>query len=306
MKKVFLLLVILLTGCEIIGNVPIDIPLPGDIDTTPVKEPPKPVDGTLAVHFIDVGQGDSTLIALPNGKTILIDCGNTGKGDDVVSHLKNNSISAIDLLIASHADADHIGACDEIMNLISVQEVWENGQGKDTRAYDDLVTEAKKRNYKILTDDSYNLALDSSVDIDVLIPYDDFGAMDDDTNENSIVMKLTYGATSFLLTADCESECEETLTNTEDLDVDVYKVGHHGSRTSSTEDFLAEVTPSVALISAGENNRYGHPHPEAIDRINDYTDNIFSTIEKGTMIVESNGNAITLSDAQGLLLWQKT
>lgn len=300
MKRVLLLFIVLLAGCSL-EELEQYIPEPSG---NTVLEPTILPNGTLTVHYIDIGQGDSTLIVLPNRETMLIDCGNTGKGDDIVSYFEKIGVTEIDVLIASHADADHIGGCDEIMAAFPVKKVIENGQGKDTAAYKDLVEAAKQRDYEILADDEYNLKLDPTADLDIFVPYDDYGELDEDTNENSIVAKLTYGQVSFLLTADCENRCEGALKDSEDLDADVYKVGHHGSRTSSGAAFLQEVTPSVAIISAGADNRYGHPHPEAIARIQGYTQNIFTTIDEGTIVVETNGDTLKVTNENGLLLWQ--
>ena len=108
------------------------------------------------------------------------------------------------------------------------------------------------------------------------------------------MVKLDYGEVEFLFTGDCEEKCEKTLVNTEALDVDVYKVGHHGSRTSSTDYLLSEVTPETAIISAGLNNRYRHPHPEALERILQYTEEIYSTAVHGTVIVTTDGTTYSI------------
>jgi competence protein ComEC len=136
-----------------------------------------------------------------------------------------------------------------------------------------------------------------------MIAYDDAG-MDKDTNANSIVLKLTYGAHSFLFTGDCESSCEKTLQETEDVNVDVYKAGHHGSSSSSTDAFLSEVTPSAVVISVGAKNQYGHPSPIALKHIAAYTDAVFRTDEHGTITLSTDGQEVTLSDAKGALWWK--
>ncbi len=287
----FLYALTLLMGCQFASQTP-----SGEV-TIPLESP----SGTLWVDYIDVGQGDSTLIVLPNHKTILIDCGNTGKGDEVLSVVKKRTKS-IDLLIATHADADHMGACDEVMRGIPVVSVLENGQGKDTKAYSDFVTEAQLREYRILLDDE-DLAFDPSVGLRLMAAYDDDG-MDKDTNENSIVLKLTYGSRSLLFTGDCEFNCEKTLQETEDVNVDVYKAGHHGSSTSSTDTFLSEVTPSAVIVSVGVKNSYGHPSPYALDRLGAYTDAVFRTDQKGTLTLSTDGTELKISDKNGLLWWK--
>lgn len=265
--------------------------------TAPLETP----SGTLTVDYLDIGQGDSTLITLPNHKTILIDCGNTGKGSQVIEVVRKRT-DKIDLLIGTHADADHVGGCDEVMAGFPVTFVLENGQSKDTKAYTDFHDRAVTVGERILVDDE-DLSLDSSVGLRVMVTYDDQG-MQEDTNANSIVVRLDYGSRSFLFTGDCEATCESTLTDTENVDVDVYKAGHHGSKTSSNADFLREVTPSVVVISAGANNRYGHPNAQALDRLRAYTDNIFVTMNYSTITATTNGTALQLKNSEGLLFWQ--
>jgi competence protein ComEC len=286
--KVLAILCLILTACQVIpvGQV-----------TAPLETP----SGTLTVDYLDIGQGDSTLITLPNHKTILIDCGNTGKGSAVIEALKKRT-SAVDLLIGTHADADHIGGCDEVMAGFPVRSVLENGQAKDTKAYRDFHDDAVAVGERILVDDE-ELSLDSSVGLRLMMAYDDQG-MSDDANDNSIVLRLDYGTRSFLFTGDCEEACEEVLIDTENVDVDVYKAGHHGSKTSSNAAFLREVTPSVAIISAGANNKYGHPNLEALERMHVYTDNIFTTIDTGTITVTTDGTELTVKNADGLLFWK--
>ena len=260
----------------------------------PEMLPEAMIKAVLSVHFIDVGQGDSTLIVYPNKKTLLIDCGNTGKGDDIVNYLRSVGVNEIDVMLTTHADADHIGGCDEVMKLMKVNTVIENGQKKGTNAYHDFKELAQQKEYRMLTDDDYDFTLDPSIDTDLIVPYDDYG-MVDDYNENSIALKLTYDTVSFLFTGDCEDYCENQLTRTENLNVDVLKVGHHGSKTSSNYGFLEEVTPNLAIISVNENNQYGHPHAEAIERISKHTDNIFSTAQSGTILVTTDGQTYSRS-----------
>ena len=253
--------------------------------------------GEVSVHYIDVGQGDSTLIILPNNQTVLIDCGKTNNGQDIITYLTDIGVDDIDLLIATHPDTDHIGGCDEIIQGFAVQTILTNGQTKNTRTYRDFIAAAQQRDLQILTKDSV-VTLDPSANLTLLVSYG--AGYDENSNENSIVAKLEYGA-KFLFTGDCESKCESVL---EETDVDIYKVGHHGSKTSSNSKFLSEITPEIAIISAGKDNKYRHPHPSAIKRISKHTDNIFGTYDHGTIVVKTDGAIIEVFDSE-LLLWKK-
>ena len=251
--------------------------------------------GEVSVHYIDVGQGDSTLIILPNNQTVLIDCG--ARGHDVIAYLQSISVQDIQLLITTHPDTDHIGGCDEIIKEFAVQTILTNGQRKNTRTYKDFIAAAQQRDWQILTKDSV-VTLDPSANLTLLVSYST--GYDENSDENSIVAKLEYGA-KFLFTGDCESKCESAL---EETDVDIYKVGHHGSKTSSNSKFLSKITPEIAIISAGKDNKYHHPHPSAIKRISKHTDNIFGTYDHGTIVVKTDGAIIEVFDSE-LLLWKK-
>ena len=256
-----------------------------------------PLGAELSVHYIDIGQGDSTLIILPNNETVLIDCGKTNKGEDIITYLNDIGVDDIDLLIATHPDADHIGGCDEVIQGFDVETVLTNGQSKNTRVYRDFIAAAQQRDLQKLTKDSV-VTLDPSAKLSLLVTYE--AGYDDNSNENSIVVKLEYGA-KFLFTGDCEFNCESKL---EEIDIDIYKVGHHGSKSSSNSKFLSKITPEIAIISAGRDNRYHHPHPSAIKRISKHTDNIFGTYDHGTIVVKTDGAIIEVFDSE-LLLWKK-
>lgn len=252
------------------------------------------ISNNLSVHFIDVGQGDSELIITPNNKVILIDCGDNNKGDLVVDYLKSKKIESIDVLIATHPDADHIGGCDNVLENFEVLNVYDDGLSKDTMTFNEYINLAKKTNYHALNQDLF-LELDDSVNIQLLVAYDTAGVFDD-VNEDSVVVKMVYKNSSFLFAADCETDCEKTLVDTADLDVDVLKVGHHGSRTSSTPIFLSEVTPEISIISVDVVNRYGHPHQETLDRLS--KTNLLTTEEKGDIIITTNGNDYTVETSK--------
>lgn len=252
------------------------------------------IDKKLSVHYINVGQGDSELVVMPDGKTILIDCGDNDAGQKVVDYIKSLKIISIDALIATHPDADHIGGCDDVMKNFEVLSVYDDGLSKDTKTFRDYNNFAEQTNHYFVKQD-FSLPLDEEVYLQVFVAYDSAGVFDD-VNEDSIVLKIVYKNASFLFDADCEADCEKAITDTADLDVDVLKVGHHGSRTSSTDHFLSEVTPKISIISVAASNRYGHPHQETLDKLSNTE--LYTTEEKGDIIITTNGNGYSVETSK--------
>ncbi|MBI4145181.1 MBL fold metallo-hydrolase [Candidatus Woesearchaeota archaeon] len=296
------ILVVLLLGCQTALERPQERPLaPSQEAPTPVAPQP-PAIGTLRVIFADVGQGGAVIIQTPDDKTIIYDCGQYK--DRIYDDLRAFGVGDVDLLIASHADADHIGACKYILQDHNVTRVVDNNEYKETNTYIEYETYRRqyaKEFFQLLGD-----GLDPVFPfIEYHVAYDDWGNFSKDANDNSVVVRLVWGDTSFLLTGDCEAGCEKTLTDTTDIDADVLDAGHHGSRGSSTDYALKEITPRIVIISAGKDNRYGHPHEEALDRIRGYTDNILRTDQKGTIVVETDGKTLKVTNKDGLILWQE-
>lgn len=295
--------VVTVTAPPVIAPVPITTPLQASTTTPEVTQPvttptttittppvtaPAPTttslntSGKVQVHFIDVGQGDSILIETPNHEAILIDGGDNGKGSIVAAYIQKEGIKDIDVLIATHPHADHIGGLDEIMASISVNATYDSGETATTKTYTDYITMAKTHNYRVIQR-GFNFTLDN-VFIQVLNPS---GTLKSNPNDNSIVIKATFGNIDFIFTGDCEIECEQDILRTGfNIDSEVLKVGHHGSRTSTSQAFLNAVTPEVAVISVGTGNRYGHPHQETLNKLSsiDY----YRTDTYGTVVIEAN------------------
>lgn len=236
-------------------------------------------NGTLAnqrelkIVFIDVGQGDSILIIMPSNDTVLIDGGDRQSSDEVLSILNELAISEIDALVATHPHADHIGGLIDVIKNAYVRQVIDSGQVHTTQTFEDLLDAIYAAQIPLMSvraGDSIDI--DPHVKLDVLNPPDSLpvGTNNEDVfNDNSVVIKLTYGEFTALFTGDMENDNEERLlaTSAKVLDADVLKAGHHGSRTSSGDEFLNAVSPEAVVISVGSNNTYGHPHQEALDRI---------------------------------------
>jgi competence protein ComEC len=246
----------------------------------------------LTIVFIDVGQGDSILLLLPNAKSILIDGGERQSSEQVLATLMEHNVSRIDVMVATHPHADHIGGLiDVINNNVSVGEVMDSGQLHTTQTFEDLLDSIDAKQIPLTSVKKGDLIdLDTSVKLEVLNPRDTLYEGEDDINNNSVVIKLTYGNFSALFTGDMGEHNEQTITNSQILDVDVLKAGHHGSRFSSTDTFLQAVSPDVAVISAGKNNTYGHPHQEALERIESAgAEHVFRTDLNGTITLVANG-----------------
>ncbi|PZM61865.1 ComEC/Rec2 family competence protein [Paenibacillus dendritiformis] len=275
-----LILVLLLAACA-------PASLPTDSQTTP---PQQAAAGTLQVYYLDVGQGDSTLIKTPKGQHILIDGGDNHKGQDVVEYLESLGITQLDVVIATHPDADHIGGLDTVIDAIPVKSVYAPKVSHTTNTYRDFLMAVKNRGLKIKTAKAgLDIPLEG-VTAEFVAPVAEYGK---DLNAWSAVLHLTYGDTSFLFTGDAEKRSEtDMLKQSEQLRADVLKVGHHGSDTSSSQEFLDAVQPTYAIISAGADNKYGHPKKAVVNRLKKARVEIFRTDRQGTIIAISDGTNI--------------
>ena len=254
--------------------------------------PPFNSQGTLTVAFLDVGQGDSTLIRSPNGTIMLIDGGRSvGLAQDVIiPQLQAWGADHVDVLIPTHPDADHISGLVGVLESYPVKLVVLTGQVHSTKIYERLLTDIRDQNIDALpVHTGTQIPFDPSVKLDVLGP-DDRAVQADDTNNASIVIKLTYGQVSFLLTGDAEKpEEKDMLGHGADVRSTVLKLGHHGSRTSTDVEWLQEVSPQIGIISVGLNNSYGHPHPEVITALKQLSIPYYRTDEHGTIMITSDG-----------------
>jgi competence protein ComEC len=254
--------------------------------------------GILKVDILDVGQGDAILITSPEGKTILID-GGTGSVD-VVEYLKDRSISEINLVIASHAHADHIGGLDEVVDAFPIKLFVDNGMSHTTRTYNRLMQIIEEKEVSYLTAKNGQIFnLGNEVTLEIIHPQDKLlKNTRSDLNSNSVVIRMEHGNNCFLFTGDAEEPTENILIQKGIKPCQVLKVAHHGSNHSSTERFLREVQPKIALISLGENNRYNHPGDETIARLEKVGATIYRTDTMGTITLESDGENITIQNTK--------
>ena len=249
----------------------------------------KPVSQELTVHFIDVGQGDCTLITCGDD-AMLIDAGDNNQGTKIQNYLQHEGISQLKYVVCTHPDADHIGGMDVILYKFDCETIFMTDEEKDTATYRDVINTMENKRYKRtlpIVGDTYQLG---DAQFTIIAP----SQMVDDSNNNSIALMLTHGENTFLFTGDAEEDEESDIVKSGLLSgIDVYKAGHHGSRSSSSEELLDAVTPEYAVISCGEGNKYGHPHAQTLNNFRMMGIQTFRTDEQGTIVAVSNGEDIT-------------
>lgn len=253
-----------------------------------------PAEGeTLEIHFLDVGQGDATLIR-QGSHAMLIDGGDNDKGTLVQSYLKYQGIEELDYVIGTHPDSDHVGGLDVVMYKFPWDEVILPDLQKDTKTYQDVLKVIKEKGKNItypIVGTTYKLG---EAEFTVIAPAEeDYG---DNWNDYSVGILLCFGENRFVFTGDAEEEAEEDMIETAgDLSADVLKAAHHGSDTANTSSFLEAVNPESVVISCGEGNSYGHPRAGAMNRFREMGVDVYRTDEQGTIVAVSDGKKITWS-----------
>ncbi|ABN57640.1 MULTISPECIES: MBL fold metallo-hydrolase [Methanoculleus] len=251
------------------------------------------LSGDLVVHFIDVGQGDSILIEFRD-KTMLIDAGERGMGERVIAYLDERNVETLDVVVATHAHSDHIGGLSDVISAYPVGRFVDAAQPHPTATYENLLVLVEDLGIPYTAAErGQSVALDPDLEILILNP----GAEPlGDINEDSVVLMVTYGEISYLFTGDAGTPAEESMAEAGlDLDADVLKVGHHASRYASSAEFLSSVSPAISVIEVGEGNDYGHPHEEAVERLEATGSRIYRTDLDGTVIVATDGTALTVA-----------
>jgi len=248
----------------------------------------------LCVVFLDVGQGDAIFVQSPAGVQLLVD---TGRDQSVlrgVGDVMDWGDREIDHLLLTHPDADHIGGAVDILERFLVSQVIRTENESDTALWEATKRQIEEEGAKVtMARRGQVFDLGGGVKLEILFP--DIDPIEMESNTASIVARLIYGDTAFMLTGDSPKSIEEylVLVEGEHLKSDVLKAGHHGSRTSTAELFLAEVDPKYAVVSAGADNSYGHPHVEVTDALFNYGVETYSTAESGNIVFWSDGDLVT-------------
>jgi competence protein ComEC len=252
-------------------------------------------DANLTVAFLDVGQGDAIFVKAPGGHQMLVDGGPNGSVLRELGKVMPFYDRSIDVLVATHADQDHIGGLVEVLKRFKVDLFVETYATSTSAVYlelENLIKEKKIRE-EIITSPEI-LTLGGAAEFDILFPTQNTAGWD--TNDSSIVGKLIYGSNSFLLTGDSPQAIEKYLAGKYGtfLKSDVLKVGHHGSKNSSSEIFVGTVSPIYSVISVGLNNRYGHPSPEVVNVLNQFGSQILKTLGQGMIVFKSDGQNLMI------------
>ena len=262
------------------------------------EQPPAASGDELKVVAIDVGQGDSILIVTPGGKTALVDAGEPGDGKRIVEALKRHGVDHIDLFVATHAHADHIGAADEVIKAVPVGRVLYSGVPNTTKNYEDFLKAIDEKGLELTrAAPGQTFELGGNARLLVLAPIEPFFTKDElrsggnEPNSNSVVTRLDYGEFSMLLTGDAEAQTEERMMrNGANVSADILKVGHHGSKYATSEDFIKRGAFKAAIVSAGADNRYGHPSQEVLDRLKAAQVRVYRTDFQGELVITTKGD----------------
>jgi beta-lactamase superfamily II metal-dependent hydrolase len=248
----------------------------------------------LIIHYLNVGQGDSEFIELPNGQTALIDAANSGDGANIAEYVKDKGYNRIDYLIATHPHADHIGGMADVINGLEIGAIYMPKAANSTQPFEELLNAVKAKGLSVNTAKGDVFLIDTAgLRLKMVAPISE---KYDEQNDYSAVIKIVYKSNSFLFMGDAQAISEEEMLSAGiDVKADVLKVGHHGSDTSTAESFLKKVSPKYAIISVGADNSYGHPAQTTLDKLNATGSIIYRTDQDGTIIIKSDGIKLSVS-----------
>ena len=244
----------------------------------------------LKVHYLNVGQGDSIFVELPNNETMLIDAAESYQSENIINYLKNLNYQKIDYVIGTHPHTDHIGGLKDIINTFEIGKIYMPKVVSTTKTYESLLMAIKDKNLKINTAKAGTSIIDTdALKINILAPNNSIYT---ELNNYSVVTKITYGTTKFLFMGDAEKLSENEIK--ENVTADVIKIGHHGSNTSSSIDFIKKVNAKYGIISVGLNNKYNLPKEETITNWENSGTKIYLTSTNGTIRASSDGTNIKI------------
>ncbi len=254
-------------------------------------------DGLLHISYLDVGQGDGTFIESPTGMQVLIDGGRDTKVLTQLPKVMGYFDRTIDVVVATHPDADHIGGLIHVLERYDVRAILMTDNVNDTPVYDAFIRAVKAEGATMLDarrGQVYDMGRGSAGSTTLAVLFPDRDMRDVESNTSSIILRLSYGDADFLFMGDSPQAIETYLVSLPDsvLQTEVLKVGHHGSRTSSAEAFIAAVSPAYAIISAGKDNDYGHPHKEVMDTLRAHNVATKNTADVGSIFSETDGKQI--------------
>lgn len=260
---------------------------------------PAPLDGRLLrVHFLDVGQGDCALIQTPDGRNVLVDGGDEGTGDRIVRYLLRQGVHRIDLLVITHPHGDHIGGLSEVLDEFGVSRVLDAGYAHGSRRYEEVLSiiESRRIDYEVVQD-CRDAEVGTQVGMHILWPPVGYDVKhESDLNDGSIVLRVSFGDVSVLLTGDIQKDAEgQMLAGSPNMKSTILKVAHHGSEHSSTNEFLQVVRPDYAVISVGSDNDYGHPAKGTLQRLSASCAKVYRTDENGSVVFATDGRDVRVS-----------
>lgn len=248
-------------------------------------------ESKLIVHFLDVGQGDSIFIELPNGKTMLVDAGENYHGQGIIDYVQTIGYHKLDYVVATHPHEDHIGSMPYIVRNFEIGSIYMPDVTANTATFESLLKAIKAKGLRVKNGRTgVHIIKDGELTADIIAPDK---PDESNLNNSSIVLLLTFGNVSYLLTGDAETK--ELNAIRADMHATVLKAGHHGSKTSTTQTLLKKISPSVTVISCGKNNDYGHPHAEVLKMLKSVNTSVYRTDRDQTVIVATDGSSLTVS-----------